>query len=460
MDYGAVESSSSLIRPGSDVLGTEVPGLQDSSHDHELFEMLAADKAHAGEAPKPRFLRWLPTWCGPLCLSLSIAGVLFLLVLAGLTSSGYEYIRLSGDYEKHSTNLLWAAVIYACTGALSTVAPLVDGGAAMHRLEWGDAEAGGPAVLALHGWMDNAGSFSKLGRALGERHGCHVAALTFPGHGVSARAEPWGEYHQALNASAALEALVGLGWVENGPDGPRKAIPADRPLFLLGHSMGGAVSAMVAAALGTACVDAMALIEGHGLFTKPPSHAGRALQDALRSRVQRMHRRGDAASAVSQSAGGGGGGRAYEALEAAAAQRRQSVVGRNDGQILTPEAALALVAWSVAPADERDASSERVKFTHDPGLRRQSISYQSEDQVLAALRAVEVPALLLTTANGWPWGEERTQGRAEALRARRVHMEGGHHPHLDADTADTVLAEVAAFFEEHKATVAARSARS
>lgn len=247
MDYGAVESSSSLIRPGSDVLGTEVPGLQDSSHDHELFEMLAADKAHAGEAPQPRFLRWLPTWCGPLCLSLSIAGVLFLvrptetrarqprprriaapngstrlhkscaplgrargcvrggrarkplrrrapgllegnltantaalrlpgpaarpalahdktwgvqpptppegvtkplvprrglrcrlikltaqapspqtrpcsnsqLVLSGLTSSGYEYIRLSGDYEKHSTNLLWAAVIYACTGALS-----------------------------------------------------------------------------------------------------------------------------------------------------------------------------------------------------------------------------------------------------------------------------------------------------------------------------------------------------
>lgn len=78
MDYGAVESSSSLIHAGSDVLGTEVPGLQDSSHDHELFEMLAAGKAEAGEAPQPRFLRWLPTWCGPLCLSLSIAGVLFL----------------------------------------------------------------------------------------------------------------------------------------------------------------------------------------------------------------------------------------------------------------------------------------------------------------------------------------------------------------------------------------------
>lgn len=321
----------------------------------------------------------------------------------------------------------------------------------MHRLEWGDSATSGPAILALHGWMDNAGSFSKLGRGLGEQHGCHVAALTFPGHGMSARAQPWGEYHQALNAGAALEALVGLGWVENGPNGPRKALPADRPLYLLGHSMGGAVSAMVAAALGTACIDAMALIEGHGLFTKPPNHAGKALQDALRSRVQRMSR--------TASVGSGSGGRTYDAVEAAAAQRRKSVVGRGDGQILTPEAALALVAWSVAPADEHDAASERVKFIHDPGLRRQSISYQSEEQVLAALSAVEVPAMLLTTENGWPWGKERTQGRAEALKARRSHIAGGHHPHLDAETADAVLSEVASFFGEHTEALARRDSR-
>ena len=50
-------------------------------------------------------------------------------------------------------------------------------------LAWGDPEA--PTWLALHGWLDNAESFSRLAPLLVEALGIRIVAIDFPGHGHS-----------------------------------------------------------------------------------------------------------------------------------------------------------------------------------------------------------------------------------------------------------------------------------
>ena len=56
--------------------------------------------------------------------------------------------------------------------------------------EWGDP-AGVP-VLALHGWLDNCGSFAPLGRLL---RGVRLVALDLPGHGHSSHRSADGTYN-------------------------------------------------------------------------------------------------------------------------------------------------------------------------------------------------------------------------------------------------------------------------
>ena len=53
-------------------------------------------------------------------------------------------------------------------------------GLELRGLSWG--EAGAHPVLCLHGWLDNAASFSVLAPRL---ENCHVVALDLTGHGRS-----------------------------------------------------------------------------------------------------------------------------------------------------------------------------------------------------------------------------------------------------------------------------------
>ncbi len=72
---------------------------------------------------------------------------------------------------------------------------------------WGDPTH--PPMLALHGWLDNAGSFDRLAPLLGERH--YVVALDLKGHGCSSHlASGWYHYVDYLDDLRA--ALDHFGW--------------------------------------------------------------------------------------------------------------------------------------------------------------------------------------------------------------------------------------------------------
>lgn len=98
----------------------------------------------------------------------------------------------------------------------------------LHVRSWTDPGARAEIVI-LHGLGDHAGRFERVGRYLAGR-GFAVAALDLPGHGLSegprGHVRTWAEYRNALSALLA----------QTRPDGD------ERPLLLLGHSMGALVA--------------------------------------------------------------------------------------------------------------------------------------------------------------------------------------------------------------------------
>jgi abhydrolase domain-containing protein 6 len=88
---------------------------------------------------------------------------------------------------------------------------------------------GGPKLLALHGWLDNAASFVPLQSHLSA---FDLVALDLPGHGGSAHRARGYDYVFVDWIHDVLDALDALGWER---------------ATLLGHSMGGGIAALVAA---------------------------------------------------------------------------------------------------------------------------------------------------------------------------------------------------------------------
>ncbi len=94
--------------------------------------------------------------------------------------------------------------------------------------QWGDSE--GFPILALHGWLDNSGSFDALAPLLPKN--CYFLALDLLGQGLSSHLPPDQSYELRLEA-LRLEGLV-------------KALAFEHYL-IIAHSRGGALGVLLAA---------------------------------------------------------------------------------------------------------------------------------------------------------------------------------------------------------------------
>jgi pimeloyl-ACP methyl ester carboxylesterase len=261
---------------------------------------------------------------------------------------------------------------------------------------WGDPRL--PRLLALHGWLDNAASFDRLAPLLCEHF--HIVALDLPGHGRSGHRPPGTWYHYVDYLGDALAAADALGWTQFG---------------LLGHSLGGAVASMLAAACPQR-IERLFLIEALGPLTAEVDQTLSLLQRAI------SQRHGLPAKAL----------RVF-ASEAEAAQTRAKAGD------LSLEAAQIMVARGI-----KAAVGGGFTWSSDPRLTLTSPQRYIEAQVLAVLDELRVPAQLILAQPAPSFlPEAMINARIARVRDIDVVRQPGHH-HLHMENPQPVAAALLA----------------
>ena len=249
-------------------------------------------------------------------------------------------------------------------------------------LEWG---AGEP-VLALHGWLDNAGSFNLLAPRLA---GCHVIALDSAGHGLSGSRSPDASYNIWQEVGDVLDVADQLGWER---------------FSLLGHSRGAAVSTLFAGAFPDR-VKRMVYIDGGlpilGQSEEAPENLARSLTDARRLRTRQ--------------------GRVFPTREAAIAERMDGFTSVN-----------ADAAAQLAERSLRALEGGGWQWVSDQRLKARSEVRLNAEMVRAFIQKVSAPVLAFE-ASGGPFA-----GRADFVeliplfsKLEIERLDGGHHLHLE-----------------------------
>ena len=256
---------------------------------------------------------------------------------------------------------------------------------------WGSP--GQRPVLASHGWLDNAGSFSLLAPRLPD---CEIVALDLAGHGFSDSRSPDSSYNIWQDVGDLLDVADELGW---------------QRCTLLGHSRGAAVSMLFAATFPER-VDKLILLEGGLPLTGEPDEAPAGLAEALReARALR-----------------GKTGRVFSQRAAAIAERAAGF------SKVTPAAAEVLARRSL-----REVPGG-FQWHADQRLKAQSELRLTAEHVRAFARRVTAPVLLLFASKS-PFVDRPLYREMPSwfsnIEVDRV--EGGHHLHLEG--AEDAIAE-------------------
>lgn len=259
-----------------------------------------------------------------------------------------------------------------------------------------------PRVLALHGWLDNAASFIPLHEHL---PGIDLVALDMPGHGASDHLPEAAEYTVVNTARSVFAAADALGWEE---------------FSLLGHSLGGAVASLMAAAAPQRILR-LGTIESLGALSAEQGRHVASLREAFaRPQAPRKPLRvfADPASAVRARVQAGG---------------------------IEEHAARLLVDRGLGPVRGEDGPPG-FSWRSDPRLTRPTAIRISEEQVRELLRAIECPSQVLYAVPAQVYfPEDQRRARFACLRdAQLATLPGGHHVHMEQPAA--VAAVFAEFF--------------
>lgn len=258
-------------------------------------------------------------------------------------------------------------------------------------LEWG--EPGGLPVLAIHGWLDNAGSFDLLAPLLG---GCHLVALDCAGHGRSGRRSADATYSILEDVGDVLEVAAQLGWSR---------------FSVIGHSRGAAIGTLLAGSFPDR-VERLVLIEGGVPITGTAEEAPDDLALALTERKALRDRTG----------------RVYPT-------REDALRGRAAGFSPVSQSAAGILARR---------SLERVeggfRWHSDRRLRARSELRLTAEHVEAFISRVRCPVLAIMAERS-PFADFETFQRllSKFKQMDTVTLPGGHHFHLEGAETEIAL---------------------
>jgi pimeloyl-ACP methyl ester carboxylesterase len=251
---------------------------------------------------------------------------------------------------------------------------------------WGDDAL--PPLLALHGWLDNAGSHALLAPLLATRF--QVIALDLPGHGHAGHMAPGSHHHYVDYVRTVLAAA--------------DALALDR-YSLLGHSLGAGIASLVAAATPSR-IERLWLIEGLGPLGDDGTRTLQRFREALAPQSLRKPLR------------------LFRSVD-------QAIDARRIASGLRGDLARPIVTRGLAEVDGG------WHWRSDPHLTQPSATRLAESQIHALLQGIASPtALLLARPSTSYLPAALMQARIDCVDGIDVsHMDGGHHLHLEHPAA-------------------------
>ena len=248
---------------------------------------------------------------------------------------------------------------------------------------WG--VAGKLPMLALHGWMDNAGTFDELAPLLVDYQVC---AVDMAGHGLSEHRALGAHYYMSDYICDAIAIADSLNW---------------KKFTLLGHSLGANVSLMLAGTFPER-IENLLLIEGFG----SPSRNAIVAPNELRSSIIKMGVFNPERQPI------------YDDYEQVISKRMNGAtkVNRYASEVLCKRGIKEVKGgWS---------------WRSDPRLRYPSPLRFSEEEVWAFIANISAPTLLITGDQGLPlalMGFDERQSKHPNLLLEC--LPGRHHLHLE-----------------------------
>tara|TARA_R110001592_G_scaffold137324_1_gene355216 strand:- start:1122 stop:2000 length:879 start_codon:yes stop_codon:yes gene_type:complete len=258
----------------------------------------------------------------------------------------------------------------------------------------------GAPVIALHGWLDNAASFLPISEYLELNR--PFFAIDLPGHGLSDHRPNSSSYHLVENIVDVLTLIDTLPIDSKSNQGlPQK-------VTLIGHSLGGIICCLIAAAAPER-ISNVILLDSMGPLTDETASVLPQLKKAVEKAMQIK-------SKVT----------VFPTLELAI-RARMSGVGN-----INRAAAEVLVTRGIMEVEGG------YSWATDPKLLKPSFLRFSEAQVEAIFSGISCPVNLIRGDAGYFSVYEGLQKRLGYFKnIQQVSVSGGHHFHMDGDIKRT-----------------------
>jgi pimeloyl-ACP methyl ester carboxylesterase len=264
---------------------------------------------------------------------------------------------------------------------------------------WGNPD--GYPTLAVHGWLDNANTFDRLAPLLPE---LNIIALDLAGHGNSDHRAPGVQYQHGDYVLDIMAVVESLHWEK---------------FNLIGHSMGGQISSVIAATFPER-INRAFMIDGfaaEGTYSDEDRVAGN------RQAIEKM----------------------------LTSQNRTTKVFKDTETMalrVTEATDQTLDAARVLVSRGHQVVEGGVSWRTDPRIRYPSSSRFTRSQLNLMLKQSTSPALLIVAEQGDRWYQgEVAVSELHHPNLTVIRIPGPHHIHLEAEYVNQVADLAQSFFE-------------